>query len=171
MALIVEDGTGKTNSESYSSVSFADTYHANQGNTAWAGFSTSDKEVYLRRATAYMEQNFRSRWAGFRHSIYQALSWPRSDAIINDLWPAQYVLPTVVPVQVQEACASLALRASAGSLTPDQGRLKEKVKVGPIETTYVISSSPYPEYREVLNMLDPYFSSGSAGGSIEIVRS
>jgi hypothetical protein len=118
-----------------------------------------------------MEQMFRPSWSGFRATTVQALSWPRSDAQILDLWPATYVQPNVVPVIIQEACASLARRAISAELTPDQGRLKEKVKVGPIETTYVAGSSSYPSYREVENMLSPFLLGMNSSGTVEVARS
>lgn len=75
MTLIVEDGSGVTDAESYASVAFADTYWPLQGGNAdWEGASTSDKEAALRRATRYIE----SRFEFYEESIAitQALSYP-----------------------------------------------------------------------------------------------
>jgi hypothetical protein len=47
MALIVEDGTGLANAESYVSVADATTYHANIGNTAWAVYRQSLRDITL----------------------------------------------------------------------------------------------------------------------------
>ena len=51
MSLVVEDGTGKADAESYISVADADTYHSNRGNTDWAALTTTEKEQLLRGAT------------------------------------------------------------------------------------------------------------------------
>ena len=53
MTLVIEDGTGKSNAESYISVADADTYHSNRGNTDWAALTTAEKERLLRIATDY----------------------------------------------------------------------------------------------------------------------
>ena len=45
MALIVEDGTGLANAESYVSVADATTYHTNYGNTAWTAIIRSTARV------------------------------------------------------------------------------------------------------------------------------
>jgi len=78
MALVVEDGTGKSNAESYLSVADCDTYHTNMGNTGWAGDATV-KEVALRKATKFLDNKFRLRWKGTRTNEDQALAWPRSN--------------------------------------------------------------------------------------------
>ena len=77
MSLNVETGTGASNSESYASVTNADTYHSNRGNSLWATLTTPEKEQALRRATDYMEQVYRKRWKGVRVNATQALSFPR----------------------------------------------------------------------------------------------
>ena len=67
MSLIVEDGTGKSNAESYISVADADTYHSNRDNTDWAALTTAEKERLLRIATDYMVAVYRLRWDGYRY--------------------------------------------------------------------------------------------------------
>jgi hypothetical protein len=68
MTLTVEDGTGKADAESYISVADADTYFTARNNATWAALSTSDKEAALRKATDYMLQAYRVRWAGMRET-------------------------------------------------------------------------------------------------------
>jgi hypothetical protein len=85
MALIVETGQAGSTSESFASVADADLYHSNRGNTAWAAIaSTALKEAALRKATDYMEQSYRLRWLGYRHTEAQALSWPRDEVQRSD---------------------------------------------------------------------------------------
>ena len=50
MTLIVEDGTGLANAESYVSVADATTYHANIGNTAWAAITSDATKEQLATA-------------------------------------------------------------------------------------------------------------------------
>ena len=80
MSLICEDGSGKSDSESYISVADASSYHTARGNTAWAALATDAlREAALRRATDYMRQAYRSRWQGYKVNEDQALDWPRYD--------------------------------------------------------------------------------------------
>ena len=84
MALIVEDGTGKSDAESFISVADADTYHSNRGNTDWASLLTAAKEQNLRKATDYICQVYRMKWAGTRVNGTQALDWPRAYVLRDD---------------------------------------------------------------------------------------
>ena len=67
MVLIVEDGTGKADAESYLSVADADTYHTKHGDSAdWDGASTGDKEEALRMGTQYLDATYNTLWIGSR---------------------------------------------------------------------------------------------------------
>ena len=119
MALIVEDGTGLPNAESFVSVADATADHDARGHASWAALaSDTQREQALRRATGYMEQMYRMRWAGARRDARQALSWPRYATPMLDApggygtLPAYYPMDAV-PVVVQQACAELALRAAS----------------------------------------------------------
>jgi len=130
MTLIVEDGTGLRNAESYVSVADADAYHAKMGHTAWAG-SESDKEIALRLGTQYIDATY---WfKGQRMNYFQSLRWPRLDAgrlVWYQGWP---------PLVLVQATAEMALRflidPTAGLVdTTDQAILEERV--GPIDVKY-----------------------------------
>lgn len=164
MALEVEDGTGKANAESYISVADASARHTAFGNTAWTG-TDAVKEAALRRATGYIEQAFRSRWQGCRVVSTQALSWPRSGVCVDD-YPVD---SDVVPTDVANACADLALRALTADLNADQTRAVIREKVGPLETEYSEHSPQAKQYRAVDMMLAPYLTGG--GAMARLVRS
>lgn len=135
MTLVVEDGTGKADAESYISVSDATAYHASRGNSAWAAIASDTvREQLLRKATDYMLYTYRGSWLGERKTDAQRLDWPRYSA-----WPEdrQTELPDdEVPQDIAQACAELALIANTTSLTPSVTRGKKKVKVGPLEVEY-----------------------------------
>jgi hypothetical protein len=162
VALEVEDGTGKSNSESYISVADASTRHTNLGNTAWTG-TDAVKEAALRRATIYMEQAYRQRWAGTRVTPEQALSWPR---YITGLIDGHPVASNVVPADVANACADLALRAIADDLNADLERAIVREKVGPLETEYDRNSPQAKRYRAVDMALAPYLKGSSANAQL-----
>lgn len=116
MALIVEDGTGKADAETFCTVSFADAYHLKLGNTAWSAALEAAREIALRKGADYMEEAFSSRWPGDRAHEEQRLSWPRFDA--EDLDGYLFDLDEV-PLKVQEANAEAALLALTEDLLPD----------------------------------------------------
>jgi hypothetical protein len=159
MPLIVESGAIVAGAESYLSVAGADTYHANFGNTAWALLDTPTKEAALRKATAYLQQAYRFHWKGTRAGTAQALDWPRFGVYVEDVAFAglpYYVGTSVVPTEVQQACAELALKASAAPLAPDLERATAMEKIGSIQVEYVAGAPQYTRYRAIDLMLRPY---------------
>lgn len=172
MSLIVEDGTGKSDSESYISVSDADTYHSNRGNTDWAALTTTEKEQLLRGATDYMVAVYRLRWDGYRYVNTQALDWPRIYVPVRDICSVnaypEYVDFDIVPTQVKNACAELALKANTETLLDDlsQGTIREKV--GPIEVEFDKFSPQYKRYLQVENSLSIYFA--SSANQVKLMR-
>jgi hypothetical protein len=168
MSLICEDGSGKSDSESYISVADASNYHTVRGNTAWAALTTDAlREAALRRATDYMRQAYRSRWQGYKVNEEQALDWARYDVEVE----GYAVDSDIVPTEVKNACAELALRASAADLNPDltQGVLSEQV--GSIQVTYDKASPQFTRYRAIDALLSPYLKAGGGGCSMGVIRS
>ncbi len=163
MTLIVENGTGLANAESYISVADADARHAAFGNDTWTG-TDAVKEAALRRATAYMEQTYRQRWKGTRLKRDQALSWPRYGAQVDGF----DVSSIVVPLEVINACADLALRAITADLSEDQGRVIIREKVGPLETEYSEFGPQGTRFTAVDGLLGAYLKGG--GASVSLVR-
>ncbi len=168
MALIVEDGSIVTGAESYISVADASTYHSNRGNTAWASLSTDAiREQCLRKATDFMRQAYRSRWQGYKVNEDQALDWPRYGVEVE----GYAVDSDIVPTEVKNACAELALKASSADLNPDltQGVLSEQV--GSISVTYDKNSPQRTRYAAIDAMLAPYLKAGGGGCSMGVIRS
>ncbi len=135
MALIVEDGTGKSNADSYLSDADASTYHINFGSDAWAQEGSEPKrEKALRQATQYLQAHFEGRWIGIRANELQSLAWPRNHAIDVDDFLISHI---IVPQRVKDATAELAVRALAGPLQTDEttpGTIRRsRVKVDVIE--------------------------------------
>lgn len=168
MALEVEDGTGKSTADSYISVADASTYHTARGNTAWAALTTDAlREAALRKATDYMRQAYRSRWQGYKVNEDQALDWPRYDVEVE----GYAVDSDIVPTEIKNACAELALKASSADLNPDltQGVLSEQV--GSISVTYDKNSPQRTRYAAIDAMLSPYLKAGGGGCSMGLIRS
>lgn len=174
MALIVEDGTGLANAESYISVAYATSYHADRGNSGWAAIASDTiREQLLRKATEYMLQVYRMCWKGYRTSTTQSLDWPRNNVLRTDIATAYsgtiYYPDNEIPIEVKNACAELALKANSITLAPDLNQLILKQKVGPLETEYSEYSSQSRRYRSVDLMLTPYVTNRS-GVNITLIR-
>lgn len=143
MTLVHEDGTGLANAESFASVSTADTYFADPGNAAWAVLTTMAKEQALRLATDHMGAMYGALWRGYRKTETQALDWPRVG------WAG-------VPVAIERACCELAVRASEGPLTADEGPQVESEQVGPIGVVYAPGARQNVRHAHVWNLLGPF---------------
>lgn len=173
MALEVEDGTAKSNAESFISVADADTYFSNRGNAAWAALTTAQKEQSLRKATDYMEGVYSTRWNGYIKTATQALSWPRSFVykapfVQGAVGAYPYlVADDIVPVEVSRSCAELAVRASSETLAADLDVAVVSEKIDVIEVEYDTNAPAYKQYRAVDLALRPYLKSGG----IELVAS
>lgn len=163
MTLIVEDGTGLATAESYVSVADAGTRHTNLGNTAWTG-TDAVKEAALRRATQFMLQRYRGRWQGTRINSTQALDWPRSWVVVD----GYAVDADIVPVDVANACADLALKALSETLNADLDRAVIREKVGPLETEYSAYSPERKRYPAIDMALAPFLT--GAGANARLVR-
>jgi len=168
MSLICEDGSIVTGAESYCSVADASAYHTARGNAAWAALTTDAlREAALRKATDFMRQVYRSRWQGYKVNEDQALDWPRYNVVVE----GYAVDSDIVPTEVKNACAELALKASAAELNPDltQGVLSEQV--GSISVTYDKASPQFTRYRAIDAIISPYLKAGGGGCSMGVIRS
>lgn len=165
MALIVEDGSGKANAESYASVAAATIYHANFGNAAWDNADSDIQESALRRATSYIDTNYR--FKGERHSAEQALSWPRYGVVVDGYELAEIAIPS----RLVHATCELALRALTGGLMDDvAAQYVESVKVGPIERTMSAPANGGQRRFAAIDSLLRDLVRGSSGNSVTVVR-
>lgn len=131
MDLIVEDGSGLPNANSYVAVETADAYHTALGNSGWAG-TVELKETALRKATQYIDMQYGASFTGQIKTIGQQLLWPRSGVFVNSVqqtWPV---------FQLTNAVCEVALRAMNGTelFVDVSDSQKASVTVGPITTSY-----------------------------------
>ncbi len=157
MALIVEDGTGLSNAESYVSVSECDDYAYNHG-LSWTAVD-SDKEVALRKATQYLDSVYR--WKSCQSSQYtQALKWPRVDY--------QWDWPQVA--RLKAACCELAIKSMTTDLFADVNpQHVTSVQVGPIHKTMSAPANGGQKRFAAIDALLADLIRGSGG--VEVVRS
>lgn len=164
--MIVEDGTGLANADSFATIAFADSYIAtyHPEDTTWSALSDDVKALRLMRGTQYLEVMYRTRWVGQpTHLTIQSLAWPR--AWVQD-GSGRALLSSEIPTKVKQATVEMALRATA-ELFPDiaePGLIKsEAVTVGPIQEskTYMLGKSQVVKYRKVELMIDEFL--GTSG--------
>jgi len=176
MTIIVEDGTGLSTAECYASVAECDTRLAARGFALWATMSTTEKENALRRATDYMVQVYRLRWAGTRMTSAQVLDWPRAMVPKRDVLGSgyrsfpNYYSPTVVPTEVKNANIDLAYKAAAGELAPDLQPQVASETVGSIAVQYIPGSRQTVKYRAIDNMLSMLLLDGGSNSFIRASR-
>lgn len=154
MALIVEDGTGKSDADAYIDIAYLDSYLASVGKTISG--DTTAKEIAIRKATEYMTQNYYGAWKGYKRLLTQSLDFPRELVLLDDAYYEQYLANDIVPVQVKKACAELAYKAASGTeLMPDltQGVKREKVDV--LEVEYDTTTPQWTRYQAIDGILKP----------------
>lgn len=166
MALIVEDGTGLANANSYCASAAADSYHSDRGNATWAALTSGQKSEALIKATDYIEQVYFGRWQGDKKTTTQALAFPRSGVFVEN----QYLDNDAVPTALANACAVLAVKASADDLISDLTQTVVREKVDVIEVEYDKNSPQFKRYREVDLMLAPLCKGGHSDVFKTVVR-
>jgi hypothetical protein len=117
LTLIKEDGTGKTDANSYADVADGNAYHdGHLYATAWTGASDDQKAVALVMASRLIDAEFQ--FNGTRTNAVQGLQWPRArcpepDAIHVPLQvllpiPSDFVRFDSVPKAVVQAACEMA---------------------------------------------------------------
>lgn len=165
MALIVEDGSGKTDADSYLSVTDADTYHTNHSSsTDWSGATTAVKEKALRLTTQYLDVRYDGLWKGVRSNENQALAWPRTYVEDSD---GYYFESNEMPQRLKDATAELALRVVEGDTLLDDiskpGTIRsQSVSVGPISKSieYAGGYNQVKKYQLIDGLVRPLIGVG-----------
>ena len=162
VVVIVEDGSGLPNANSYVSVADADVYFATRPrSTAWTALSTDDKGAHLIHATRILDAS--TVWEGTRMSQTQALEFPRTP---DDFSSA------AVPDPIITALCELAIALVSSDITgsADQDPLKE-IKVGPItlvSDSKPISPSTLPQF--VRDLIAPWGAAKSKASTVRLYR-
>lgn len=134
MALVTTPGAA--DADSYASLTEAADYTAAHG-LAWVD-NPANFEAALRRATAWIDATYRTRFPGSRvNGRGQALEWPRAGAADAEGYAID---ADAIPIEVVRATIEAAVRelAAPQSLTPDISLASQvkREKVGSIEVEY-----------------------------------
>ncbi|MNO64401.1 hypothetical protein D3C76_551290 [compost metagenome] len=135
VSLIIEDGTGRSDAESFTTAADLVDYAAKYGATIPA--DAPAQESLLRRAALAMDGYT---WKGTRTIGAQALSWPRRDVTIDEL-----IQPSdSIPARIKSGQMALAAEIHADDIDPVDKRTgavtKERVE-GAVEVQYAAVSS------------------------------
>jgi hypothetical protein len=161
MTLVIEDGSGKTNAQSYVSVADVEAYGVIYGLT-----TTGITEALVMRAMRYLEGNYYERWIGLKRTEEQALAWPRAWATRRDGYTQS---ESTIPVEIKNAVCALAIRAiSTPDLSPDLTRADSAMEeeVGPIRVRYMTNAPTVTIFRDVELMLRPVLALNGNSGKI-----
>lgn len=150
MSLIVEDGTGLSNADSYISLDDARVYADNYGYTL--PVDDDEASMYLRKAVAYID-NYASSFSGELVNDEQSLYWGRVNAYKCSGRNQICIPDKTVPNEVKFAQVIAAAEYATGSdvRSSDDGR-----SVASEQVTGAVAVS--------------YFDNGKTGGSIKITE-
>ena len=158
MAIVVEDGTGKSDAQSYLSLADADIYFVERGVAEWIGL-VDVKEAALIAATEYIDIRYGDILKGrAEFPDAQALMFPRLG-----IYDSEGRALTGIPQRLKRATAEYALISLTQSLMPnpvfdDSGKIviEESDGIGPLTETKkyqhgYLAVRPYPKADRLMS--------------------
>jgi hypothetical protein len=169
MAVVVEDGTGKSDATSYADLEYIVAYCESQGYTLPS--EEPALEILANKAMEYIESLYAS-FSGAKLTKAQALQWPRSDAFVDGF----AVEEDEIPVTLRKALAQLVYEIHSGNdpMPNGDGREIVREKIDVIETEYAPTgtSTQLPSLTKVNALLERLFDRTSGSSyMIPLVRS
>lgn len=168
MQFIVEDGTGLSNSSSYSSVEAADDYATFWDNQFWLNLTENEKQINLIKATQYLDINL-----DYPSSILkqtQALEYPRK--IFTDKSGRDV---EGIPSKLEEATIRLAIILAKDFNPSKQTKILTSQSYGTSSETYLGSyiegeSEDMLELNNILKQLAKFGYAFKGIKQIDVVR-
>lgn len=160
VTLVVEDGTGKADANTYVSLADVRAFATQRGISVSSDDDVLGAQIIL--AADYVEG---FTYEGERATDEQALSWPRECTDFDE---------DVIPPSLMRAQTLLVIEQAQGvNLFPTatSGKFVKRRKVGPIETEYSenINVDGRPSFPQVDRLLEPLFS-GLSGIALQTIR-
>ena len=173
VTLIVEDGSGLPNANSYCDLDYALEYCTMKGYTSWQSLSETEQKVFIIRGTEFID-NFYN-WRGRKGKGSQALSFPRLDLYDDDRY-----LINGIPDKLKKACLEAAfLNSTSGAdtlfTTKDENGAIKRQKVDSLEVEYFnnqqnetnMEAVDYTTIYDILNkLLKGLYKEKGDGGSV-----
>lgn len=179
MTLVVETGGCALTANAYIDLLYANQYHLDRGNTAWADATDSAKEIAIIKATTFIDSRYGQRWKGRKqYPLNRSRTWPR----VPDMAAAPPALVAIglwardeeftfganeVPEPVRQATAEAAVRALSKELIPDLDRggqiVSQSVSLGGISrsTTYAPGAPAATTFGLIDGILQPVLARGA----------
>lgn len=134
ITLVVENGMGLPNANSYCDLDFAIEYCTMKGYTDWLKLTENQQKIFIIRGTEFVD-NFYT-WKGIRKRQSQSMAFPRDNIYDDDKYPVEGI-----PDKLKKACieaAFLNASSSANTLfsTKDENGKVKKQKVDTLEVEY-----------------------------------
>lgn len=143
--IIVEDGTGLVNSNSYVTLAEAETYFADTGNLGFAG-TDDQKNQNLINATMAMDATYGPRYISWlRDPVTQALLWPR-----EQVWDrhSRRIETDSIPLSLKNAQIEMALLSQNGVDLYPEGRSDNQVTAESVSIGDISESKTYQKPAE-----------------------
>lgn len=182
LVLVKEDGSGKSDTNTYALVADGDAYHEGHlYGSAWTAAATGTKEKALVMATRVIDALFR--FNGFKRMSTQALQWPRSECrdpdAQNGIVPGLLLIrgpfldETKVPALVVQATCELARELIEADRTDNpMGEGLRSLRIeGALRLDFDAKDKQPPVTRLVQTMLEKFGEYlGHGSGMARLVR-
>jgi hypothetical protein len=153
VALVIEDGTGVANANSYATLEQLRAYATARGVTLSAVDATL--EPLAIKSIDYLE-SVRDKFKGDKLTRAQALQWPRANVEIDGFEVAENEIPIEL-LNAQCACV-MELHAGKDLLPTSDGRILIRDKTGPLEQEWQSGTgSTSDSFPKVDALLQPLF--------------
>lgn len=151
--MIVEDGTGLANSDSYISLVDAESYIASSFFIGeWSDLNSTQKENLLKTSSMYLDSFYS--WYGEKAVETSGLRWPRSGVEDAD---GISISSSTIPNKIKWATVEMAIYlASSNLLEESDSRGIDSVKIDVIEITFNSSEKSVKLPNTVTHLLKDY---------------
>lgn len=165
--MIVEDGSGVANADSYVSLDDAISYCTLRGLTFAASPSALGEAALIRGSTA-IDARYTASYPGYRKAGRdQGLQWPRAAAYDVGGW---LVRDDQIPIEIQYATIEAAVRefADPNSMMPDleRGGQIESIRAGSVGITYSATASARTTFSLIDGLLINILSGIGSGNGL-----
>lgn len=150
--LIVENGSGVPNANSYCDLDYALEYCTMKGYTSWQSLSENEQKVFIIRGTDFVDNFFT--WKGRKCRSSQSLSFPRVELYDEDRYEVHGI-----PDKLKKACIEAAfLNSTSGAdtlfSTKDENGQVKRQRVDSLEIEYFANSSTASNGNSESNAVD-----------------
>lgn len=155
--LIVEDGSGISDSNSYCDLDFALEYCVNHGYTSWIDMTEDEQKVYLIKGTSFVDNFYE--WKGYKRTSVQSLEFPRNGLIDNNRTEILGIPNNLKKAVIEAAFINYSSEVDNLFVSRDENGAIKRQKVDELEVEYFGESetaeaeAEYKTTYQVLNKL------------------